>query len=417
LTPQVVHGRPGYYLQTAWKNWLIEPQVELGPEQGVRVPCRADFVFYPARDTSTERPVVVFTDGFEFHADPSSKDQRLGLDTAQRLALLRSGRFRVWSLTWDDVRSGAAGLPFEPLGVASWETTRNVIQKLDPAEALAWSDLPKRTSFGLLLDLLGRGSDRDWSVPARAWLMGFLRASRAFLDDDELRRVRATLLSPASRLDWPPANSSPVPGRPLIASLVGDARLDQPPFLGLVACWAAALQDGKTDQIAGTFRLFEEAGANDREGFKRAWRQSLWLMNLLQFAPRVDFVTSRGLSDNRYGELVAEDPLAPIPTAVPADPGWTQVHKYAVHEVRQLVEALEAAGIRPPEVGYEILNGEHVAGVAELAWDAEKIAILSHDQLIFTHTFTGFGWTVFDVAKALEDPLSVVRALKKGSAS
>jgi DEAD/DEAH box helicase domain-containing protein len=47
LTPNVVNGKAGYYLRfPASGNWLIEPQVDLGPDKGVRVPSRADFVLY-----------------------------------------------------------------------------------------------------------------------------------------------------------------------------------------------------------------------------------------------------------------------------------------------------------------------------------------------------------------------------------
>ena len=45
------------------------------------------------------RPVVVFTDGFGPHR------HRIGKDMAQRMALVQSGKYRVWSLTWGDVES------------------------------------------------------------------------------------------------------------------------------------------------------------------------------------------------------------------------------------------------------------------------------------------------------------------------
>jgi DEAD/DEAH box helicase domain-containing protein len=77
--------------------------VDLGHSQGVAVPSRPDFVFYPERPEKGELPIVVFTDGYEYHADPNA-GLRTGIDTAQRMALMRSGRYRVWSLTWDDVQ-------------------------------------------------------------------------------------------------------------------------------------------------------------------------------------------------------------------------------------------------------------------------------------------------------------------------
>jgi len=94
VTAQVVNGKEGFYLKTSGGNYLIEPQVELGPRQGVSIPSRADFVIYAERPGPAELPIAIFTDGYEFHADPHS-NLRTGADTAQRLAIMRSGKFRV----------------------------------------------------------------------------------------------------------------------------------------------------------------------------------------------------------------------------------------------------------------------------------------------------------------------------------
>ena len=100
LKPDVVNGKPGWRLSAAEQTWMIEPQVELGPKDNVVIPVRADFVFYPER-SSQALPIAIFTDGFIFHAE--GENHRVGYDMAQRMALPRSGRFSIWSLTWDDV--------------------------------------------------------------------------------------------------------------------------------------------------------------------------------------------------------------------------------------------------------------------------------------------------------------------------
>ncbi len=93
----VVNNKTGYYLKLGSQAYRVGLQVELGPSQGVSVPCRADFVFYPARERPGMRPIAVFTDGFGYHKN------RIGRDTAQRMALVQSGKFWVWSLSWKDV--------------------------------------------------------------------------------------------------------------------------------------------------------------------------------------------------------------------------------------------------------------------------------------------------------------------------
>jgi len=62
VTHHVVNGKEGFYLRSELGNYLIEPQVELGPTQGVMVPSRADFLFYPERPEPGEVPIAIFTD-------------------------------------------------------------------------------------------------------------------------------------------------------------------------------------------------------------------------------------------------------------------------------------------------------------------------------------------------------------------
>jgi DEAD/DEAH box helicase domain-containing protein len=64
---------------------------------------------YPERPYPGELPIAVFTDGYEWHADAASGNLRTGRDSAQRLAIVRSGKYRVSSLTWADVYERLAG--------------------------------------------------------------------------------------------------------------------------------------------------------------------------------------------------------------------------------------------------------------------------------------------------------------------
>lgn len=49
--------------------WEIEPQVVLDASSGVSVTSRADFVLWPVREAGNRKPVVIFTDGFQYHKD------------------------------------------------------------------------------------------------------------------------------------------------------------------------------------------------------------------------------------------------------------------------------------------------------------------------------------------------------------
>ncbi len=170
LSPHVVNGKQGWYLKiTGHGNWLIEPQVELGASQSVSVPSRADFVFYPERPAPGELPIVLFTDGYEYHSDAVRGSLRTGLDSAQRLAIARSGRYLVWSLTWMDVqeRLEKPSEPVTPLTGSAGAALTSVLQKLEGENRWTWLRLYGRSSFDWLVHLLGAGRGAKWEVFAR----------------------------------------------------------------------------------------------------------------------------------------------------------------------------------------------------------------------------------------------------------
>ena len=89
-------------------EWEIVPQKDLGPSDGVLVPSRPDFVFYPLVANGVEKanPVAVFLDGWEFH------QSIIADDVIKRKALMEAG-YRVWSLGWDDVVAAKQAKPVE----------------------------------------------------------------------------------------------------------------------------------------------------------------------------------------------------------------------------------------------------------------------------------------------------------------
>lgn len=98
ISDTVRNGKHSYYLKLKHSAWELEPQVSLGPSNGVSVPCKPDFVFWPVAAPG-HKPLAVFTDGFLYHKDIVSDD------TIKREALRRSGQFRVWSLSFKDVQN------------------------------------------------------------------------------------------------------------------------------------------------------------------------------------------------------------------------------------------------------------------------------------------------------------------------
>ena len=71
--------------------------------QSVAVQSQPDFVL--RGDDDRIKPVAIFTDGFEFHCHPAN---RLAGDMNKRRAIGESGKYHVWSVTWDDLDSANA---------------------------------------------------------------------------------------------------------------------------------------------------------------------------------------------------------------------------------------------------------------------------------------------------------------------
>jgi DEAD/DEAH box helicase domain-containing protein len=416
LLPHVVKGKTGWFLKCPSGNWLVEPQVELGPEEGVEVPSRADFVLHP-EGGGKALPVAVFTDGFEYHADPGSPKQRLGIDTAQRLAIVRSGRYRVWSLTWDDVMEcfDPKTPKLTPLGADRAPQMKRLAEMVAPEAAGDWVVLGGGSTLDLLLALLDRTKERDWAAFASAWALSFLEQGRATtLAGAE--GLRDDLLGDGQRgsLEHGPevAGSEWQTGR-IERLLLGTS----PVIQGLVFGRSEALGRGSLEGTVVSLRLNEIYGPNDPEGWKDAWRKFLWAMNLVQFTARSEFVTTEGLASARYGELLGgffEEPKAKKTFS----PEFESLLGHTDSALHALLIAVTDAGIEVPEAGYDLSNpaGE-IVGMAEVGWEARRVAVLMPREETFRAAFEAAGWSVFVAADATGKTEAVLTALRRAEAT
>lgn len=64
ITKELVNCKPGYLLTVSERAYYIEPQVHLGPADGVAIHSRADSLIRPARIQDKGRPIAIFTDGY-----------------------------------------------------------------------------------------------------------------------------------------------------------------------------------------------------------------------------------------------------------------------------------------------------------------------------------------------------------------
>ena len=379
VTHHVVHGKEGFYMRSDFGNYLIEPQVDLGFAQGVAVPSRADFVFYPERPEQGELPIVVFTDGYEYHADPNSS-LRVGIDTAQRMALMRSGRYRVWSLTWDDVQDQFKNpVPrFEPTTLLSGAKFTAVLESVDPGESGNWRRLSGLSSFGILTFLLGAGRRKSWMQYAQSFVVSLLE-----IDPDTPGHLRVNLKLFHSD------------GSPLLQAGGGIE--------------TKALQCRSFSDLRIILQLFDDYAPHGLAEWKRAWREFLRLGNLLQFLPSFEFVSSLGQNSDLYRPILEFD---------------TGLHKSRIsdqlaslielvaHEMRDLCVQVAERGKTLPLAGFELANeaGEIVAS-AELAWPSCRFAVLLDHEVDGTTNFEIAGWRVFVADEVRIAPESLLEIL------
>ncbi|MBI3302345.1 MAG: DEAD/DEAH box helicase [Deltaproteobacteria bacterium] len=400
LSKELVNGKPGYFFRIGERVYYIEPQVQLGPEDGVSIPAKADFVFHPARAQDGGKPVAVFTDGYLYHRN------RVGQDMAQRMAIVQSGRYYVWSLTWKDVEN-------------RYRAQENFFKNyLDPSRAVNGNNL------GALLDGYGLGHFRDaHRGDSFEWLMRFLRTpdeqqwqGYAFVQgliqlnpprfattqakDEWLTRIREILPEDIAVLFEDQKESS----------LYG---LYEPPGeaqsfdlrIGIaIAQNAVHAGDGGGLRLACC--LYDSTKARQSEEFEVVWNGFVRLYNLFQFLPLAFCVTQEGLQKRAYDSLRIKEKVTGATKVREAKfDTWAEVRTVTGTALHDLLDRLAHAGWPAPEAGYELANdtGEIVA-TAELAWPALKVAFLQENECVYAAAFEKAGWLSHSLDEVLAAP-------------
>ncbi|MDM7995624.1 MAG: DEAD/DEAH box helicase [Acidobacteriota bacterium] len=385
VTHHVVNGKEGFYLRSEQGNYLIEPQVELGPAQGVVVASRADFVFYPERPEPGELPIAVFTDGYEYHADPNA-GLRTGIDTAQRMAIMRSGRYRVWSLAWDDVQEQfvAPAPRFEALFLAPGSKLLPLLNSMDPGNAGTWKNLESMSSFDALLALLGPFRRLAWKNYAQAFVISLLEQ-----DASQPGLLRGT---------W---QKNHIDGSPLLRA---EGQME-----------ARALQMRDFAKLSFRLQLFDDYAHRGPGDWKRAWREFLRLGNLLQFMDQFEFVTSIGLAEDRYRPILEQEMSVGTPAASDT---LASLLEFVSPEMRDLCRLIAEKRKKLPEPGFELTTREgEIIATAELAWPDCRIAIMLAEEAEGKERFETAGWQVFLADVVLSNPDQLIALLPAERAS
>lgn len=380
LSELLFKGKAGYLLQAGSRRWKIELQVSLGHDDGVVIPCKPDFVFWPD-DGTDDLPIAVFVDGWQYHKDI------IATDLAKRMAVAKSGKFSVWTLIWDDIDSALQG---KPLSVAvPWPTlvpveSAAMVQKLCDVQGIsALGALTAVTPFMQLHRRLANTCYAELRKFAVAAAVGMLMPPGEPFVLDELKGgafwQRLEELGLLADCSGHRQGSRQLGGALSVMTSMHPDQLKQ-----------IMTGNGSIESEPVVIGEWRGSGVPEEE-LKQRWQQLWQVMNLL-LPLRQLWV---GTADMPGLPALQDSPALKVGQGGISQ-AWQAAIEDSAQEVHEWCLLLAQAGIAEPEPGYELLNGKGlVVAATEIAWPSVQVAIFLPDSLDAVDLFAAQGWHCF----------------------
>ena len=386
VEPGIVHGKIGYDLIAGEMHWKVEPQVNLGPSDGVAVPCCPDFVIWPVERSKNHLPVAVFTDGFEYHKNIAD------VDSVKREAIRRSGKFRVWSLSYDDVMgnyssiSDYASPALDDKYLPSLKAYQNITASLGRKKISAGGVGPLQ----LLAQYLSNpNAEEAFTGTALAYAIGHLQPQSVTNKSDFSRWWNGVER-------FIPLQGTNEPD-PLFGITCFGYREPANTEAALLKFYSwVPMDDLRTKGFSVNPKVFAEL--EDRIGertdlYKSEWNGFWHFWNLMQFTKGFMGITSKGLDDLAYDQFIekrTEDQI--VPSIV-----WNVQEDELLPEELTCAGQLMRSGMSEPTFGYELTGTKgNILGECSMAWETEKIAVMMPWQEEENReVFESCGWNVY----------------------
>lgn len=401
LVSDVVHGKSGYVLEVGGQRYKVEPQRQVGPDDGVVVASKPDFVIWPWSNATRRRPIAVFCDGWAYHKNS------LREDALKRSAIVNSGRFWVWSVTHNDVASALKGDLDTDLESPLVALSRH-------SGAAAPANVP-------------RAQEKAFTQHAVARLLAWLgTADEPGMDDAMARQLQRNAL-------WLGFLMVPLPAQKAECdALLGQWMHQLPEHLRTTPKGFAP----STAKTAGLYRYFglwplviaqsgfeasrgwrapgvvvlDETQATDEQQLHMAWRNWLHMFNTMQTLPGVWLATVGGLEGHDHVHL-SELPSGGAVGIQPEDAfggAWQEVQARALKPLQAGLGLLAASGADLPELGMELADDKGtVLADAELCWPAARMAVLRDDQVDLAPAWQDAGWQTW----ALDENMACINGV------
>jgi DEAD/DEAH box helicase domain-containing protein len=410
-------GETQWTLSLGGNTWRMRLQVEASSWLGLGVPTRPDFVLECTHGATDALPVAVYLDGFAYHVKPKESEGRLPDDFRKRSDLLNSGKVRVWSLTWWDVKHFAEGTGDQAPALLS--PGRGLLGKLGAVHGLESVVQDARLSgvHGLLAYLEDPRPER-WEGLAGALvgaslLEAFGAQSREgqFLDPDETSAYELALQHDGDlSLLAVPSLGATVPER---ASLI----LRKSHLHLVVRGKIKDVLKRQPSTATVTLRLDDMHANRQAVDFRDAWWATLAAWNWLQFHPGVRVATSEAIATGDVASWpAAEEPLLMAADRAP-EGGWDlggpppepespELSMYLSYhdgdpDLQRVIRELHRRGLPLPDDDSELaLRGRGRSLTTLLHWEDRKVAVVDdpaqggQPQERAIAAAEGEGWTV-----------------------
>lgn len=373
----IIKGSRGFRfsLPESDRIWELELQPALGPAQGVMVQSQPDFML--DCDDDFIKPVAIFTDGFEYHCYPNN---RLADDIQKRRAIIESGNYRVWSVTWEDLDEENRDhvMICHPVLADYLSQCRRVLSQNHKGipDAIKLT----RNAMEQLKAFLAAPGESGWKLMTD---FAIFRPLQLLM---EKRRVSHTDLQEGMN-NWRTGGGM----KSIVDNANGEwiynerASLTRD-FITYISNEDALINAKEQVAIAG--RLGDSDEAVSGSDFKERWHRFLACMNVYQFNSAFSFWTTSEAMNDDVPEILFTGKFE-------MSAAWNRVREDTISSLRPLVEALAKSDLPAPTVEYvnESIDDD---AFAEMAWELPnaKLVILAGDQADFANLWQNQGWQV-----------------------
>ena len=377
----IIRGNEGFrfILPTADRLWELELQPALGLAQGVAVQSQPDFLLHC--DDDRIKPVAIFTDGFQFHCHPVN---RLADDMHKRRAIVESGLYHVWNITWDDLATNntdhamVCHAPVAQMLQTYAQAAKGQHKTVPDARLIIRNGLEQLKAY---IDVPHTPGWAQLATFAAYYPLQML-ADRRTVPAQALRVALET---------WRSGNALPSIPAPENSDWVYNEKvaLNQDVITSISMLDAISNRQNNVIILARLGDSEEETTGSD---FAERWRRYLACINLYQFSENFQFWTG---SESQNGTA----PDMPLEAEATVAEEWKPILTEVMSSLRPYVQELAGAGLPTPTAlpKVEYFNEElDDDAFAELAWPtcSPPIAVLAGEQVDFATQWQQQGWRI-----------------------